>query len=98
VPDDGYWNGQDRHLLAYRIDGTEFHDASPSIYVAYNGWREPIEITLPDLTPGHAWHRAGDTAAWMEDQGNFREPGAEDPLVSRDYGMKERSVLVLIEK
>jgi glycogen operon protein len=104
LPDDAYWWEKDedhhynRHFLAYRIDGTEFHDPSPSIYVGYNGWWQPITITLPSPLPGHAWFRAGDTADWMEDQANFKESGQEDPLVSRDYQMEGRSVLVLIER
>jgi glycogen operon protein len=97
-PDNAYWNARDRHFLAYRIDGTEFHDPAPSIYVGYNGWRLPIKVTLPPPSPGHAWFRAGDTAAWMEDRGNFKEAGQEDRLDGRDYEMKERSVLVLIER
>jgi isoamylase len=104
LPNDAYWwekdenNHYKRHFLAYRIDGTEFHDPSPSIYVGYNGWWQPIMITLPNPLPGRAWFRAGDTADWMEDQGNFKDPGQEDPLVSRDYKMEGRSVLVLIER
>ncbi len=37
-PDNNYWNAPDRYFLAYRIDGSEFQDPAPSIYVAYNGW------------------------------------------------------------
>jgi isoamylase-like protein len=64
----------------------------------YNGWWQPITITLPNPLPGRAWFRVGDTADWMEVQGNFKDPGQEDPLVSKDYKMEGRSVLVLIER
>ena len=89
---------QDRHFLAYRIDGTEFGDPALSIYVGYNGWQDPVNITLPSPSAGHAWFRAGDTAAWMENDGNFRDAGREDRLTDRNYTMDRRSVLVLIEK
>jgi glycogen operon protein len=96
-PDNAYWGATDRHFLGYRIDGTEFHDPARSIYVGYNGWRLPVTITLPSPASGRAWYRAGDTAAWMEDQANFKDPGQEDRLNDRTYEMKERSILVLIE-
>lgn len=97
-PDEGYFNAKDRHFLGYRIDGTEFGDPARSIYVGYNGWQDPVNITLPALSPGHAWFRAGDTAARMENEGNFREVGKEDKLTDRNYKMDRRSVLLLIEK
>jgi isoamylase len=97
-PDAGYFDAKDRHFLGYRIDGTEFGDPARSIYIGYNGWQDPVTITLPSPSPGHAWFRAGDTAAWMENDGNFREAGKEDKLADRTYGMDHRSVLVLIEK
>ena len=94
----GYLDAQDRHFLGYRIDGTEFGDPALSIYVGYNGWQDRVNISLPSLSAGHAWFRAGDTAAWMENQGNFRDEGREDRLTDRSYTMDRRSVLVLIEK
>jgi isoamylase len=96
--DAGYLDAKDRHFLGYRIDGTEFGDPASSIYVGYNGWQDPVNITLPPPSAGHAWFRSGDTAAWMEAEGNFREPGQEDRLTDRTYQMDRRSVLVLIEK
>jgi glycogen operon protein len=97
-PDNAYWLAKDRHFLAYRIDGTELSDPAVSIYVAYNGWRDPVDITLPVPLQGFSWHRAGDTAAWMENEGNFREAGGEDTLTELKYRMDRRSVLVLIER
>jgi glycogen operon protein len=97
-PDAGYFNAKDRHFLGYRIDGTEFGDPARAIYVGYNGWQDPVSITLPTPSPGNAWFRASDTAEWMENGGNFREAGKEDKLADRDYKMDRRSVLLLIEK
>jgi glycogen operon protein len=97
-PDADYYNAKDRHFLAYRIDGTEFGDPAQSIYVGYNGWWQPIQVTLPVPSPGRSWYRAGDTASWMEPQGNFKDPGQEDRLTDRTYGRKGRTLLILIEK
>jgi glycogen operon protein len=97
--DAGYLDAKDRHFLAYRIDGTEskVKDPAHSIYVAYNSWSQPVTITLPPATEGKAWFRAGDTAAWMEPDSNFRDAGKEDRLDGRTYEMKGRSILVLLE-
>jgi glycogen operon protein len=97
-PDNAYWAAKDRHFLAFRIDGTECGDPAASIYVGYNGWREPIPISLPTPLTGHSWYRASDTAAWMENQGNAQDAGQEDRLDSRSYQMDRRSVLLLIER
>jgi glycogen operon protein len=96
--DGAYMDAQDRHFLAYRIDGTELGDSAPSIFVGYNGWQDPVDITLPAATGGHAWFRVADTGAWMENSDNCREPGREDPLTAADYKLDRRSVLLLIEK
>ena len=96
--DGGYWDDADKHFLAYRIDGSEFKDDAASIYVAYNGWKEEVTVTLPGTSAGKKWHRVADTAAWMEDQENSKDPGKEDVLTDSKYGMKGRSVLLLIEK
>jgi isoamylase len=99
-PDNNYWNAGDRHFLAYRLDCAEgpAADTARSIYVAYNGWRDTITIKLPGTASGRSWHRAGDTAEWMESESNFNASGDEERLASNKYEMKGRSVLVLIEK
>lgn len=98
--DAGYLDAKDRHFLAYRIDATEskMKDPAQSIYVAYNSWSQPITVTLPPAMAGKAWYRAGDTAAWMETDSNFRDAGQEDRLDGRTYDMKGRSILVLVER
>jgi glycogen operon protein len=98
--DPAYMSDKSRHFIAYRIDATESRvkDPAHSIYIAYNGWWQPLTVTLPAPSTGHAWYRAGDTAAWMEPQSNFKEIGQEDRLKDRTYEMKGRSVLALIER
>lgn len=39
-----------------------------------------------------------DTAAWMEGQGNFNDPGSEERLEGATYGVNARSMLILIER
>ena len=97
-PDGDYFGNSNNHFLAYRIDGTEFGDGVGSIYVGYNGWSGDVNVTLPANAPDKTWHRVGDTAAWLEGDGNFKDPGSEDPLPNSPYDMKGRSVLLLIEK
>jgi glycogen operon protein len=98
--DPGYLGDKSRHFLAYRLDATEskVQDPARSIYIAYNAGSQPLTVTLPAPAAGFAWYRAGDTAAWMEPQGNFKDIGQEDRLGGRTYEMTGRSVLVLIER
>jgi glycogen operon protein len=96
--DGGYMNDGSSHFLAYRIDGSEGGDSVASIYVAYNGWSGDVSATLPPPSPGKAWYRAGDTAAWDEPNGNFTEDGAEDAITDGTYTLHGRSVLVLVER
>jgi glycogen operon protein len=96
--DPGYMTANDRHFLAYRVDGTEVGDPAASVYVGYNSWLDTVNITLPKPLPGKAWLRAADTAAWMEPQGNFKDPGQEDALTTPAYAMHGRSLLLLIER
>ena len=42
--------------------------------------------------------RVADTSAFLEPEGNIKDPGEEDPLDSPNYRMNGRSVLLLIEK
>ncbi len=96
--DAAYLDNPDNHFLAYRIDGSEFGDGVQSIYVAYNGWKDDVSAKLPANLGGNHWHRVGDTAAWMEDQDNFKGPGQEERLDGDTYTLHGRSVLLLIEK
>lgn len=99
APDDAYWKDLDRHFLAFRVDASEYGEADVrSIYVGYNAWKDPVTVTLPSPGDGKKWHRVADTAGWMEPNGNFRDPGSEDRLDAATYEMKERSLLILVEK
>lgn len=96
--DAGYMNDASKHFLAWRLDGSELGDSVHSIYVAYNGWQGRVTATLPAPAPGKRWYRVADTAAWMEPQGNAKEPGQEEPLDVATYDLHPRSVLLLIER
>jgi len=65
--DEDYFANPDNHFLAYRIDGSEFGDAAASIYVAYNGWFNPVVATLPLNLPDKQWYVVIDTS--VADQG-----------------------------
>jgi isoamylase len=93
-----YMNNPNNHFLAFRLDGARAGDSAASVYVAYNGWSGQVTATLPAPRPGKAWYRVSDTAAWMESQGNFTEPGQEQQLGGGTYGLAGRSVLLLIER
>jgi len=97
VASGSYMDAPDRHFLAWRIDADESGDAARSIYVAYNGWDGLVSATLPSLAPGRRWHRAVDTASWMEAADNARELGTSDP-VDGNYVMAPRSLVVLLER
>jgi isoamylase len=96
--DGAYMTDPGKHFLGFRIDGTEVGDGAASIYVAYNGWSGKVTATLPWKLAAKSWYRAGDTAAWMEGQGNFKDAGQEDPMNGSTYDLAGRSVLVLIER
>ena len=96
--DGNYLDNPNNHFLGYRIDGTEFSDDAASIYVGYNGWSGDVNINLPANSSGKKWFRVGDTASWMEKDGNTRDPGHEDPLPDLKYDVKGRSIVILIER
>src|SRR6202008_1977408 len=45
--DQSYFANPSNHFLAYRIDGTEVGDPGVSVYVAYNGWDQALQVNLP---------------------------------------------------
>jgi glycogen operon protein len=96
--DPSYFDDPDKHFLAYRVDGTEGGDPVSSVYVAYNGWSGDVTTRLPTNLPGKKWFRAADTAAWMEEQDNFENPGGEELMDGATYRLNPRSVLLLIER
>jgi isoamylase len=96
--DGGYMGDASRHFLAWRIDAQAAGESVRSIYIAYNGWSGNVTATLPAPAAGKAWFRAGDTSAFDEGSGNFREPGAEDLMAGSTYTLNPRSVLILVER
>jgi isoamylase len=66
------WHGTQPHLpdfsygcrtLAYCLDGTQTQrDVDRDLYVAINGWKEPVPFTVPHSPTGRTWRRAIDTA------------------------------------
>jgi glycogen operon protein len=93
-----YFSDPSRHFLAFRIDGARQSDPAPSIYVAYNGWRDLVTATLPPPLSGNTWYQVADTSAAALTFGNFHPPGKEVLLRDSTYGVAGRSVLLLIEK
>jgi len=93
-----YMGDPSKHFLAFRIDGGPAGDDAASIYVGYNGWSGVVTATLPAPRAGKSWFRVGDTAAWMESQGNFVDPGQEQQLGGATYDLAGRSLLLLIER
>jgi len=100
-PDAAYWRDPNSHALAWRIDGAEFGDPAPAIYVAYNGWSGPVEFALP--WPGRnasGWHRVTDTCDWAEGPDQVRRDGEEDYVGAEwsRYRVCGRGLLVLVAK
>jgi glycogen operon protein len=94
----GYLDDPNNHVLAFRLDGARAGDPAASIYVAYNGWSDEVDVKVPAPRAGKAWRLVGDTAAHMEGRGNFNEPGQETALGGDTYGVAGRSLLLLIEQ
>ncbi len=100
VADSYYMTNSSNHAIAYRIDGSEFGDSASAIYVAYNGWSGDVNFTLPWPGNGKNWYRVLDTAEWAEGANQVAPAGSESYIGGEwyVYGLKARSVLVLIAK
>jgi isoamylase len=96
--DQAYFSDSNNHFLAYRIDGTEFGDAAGSVYVAYNGWIDPVLTTLPVNLPARRWYLAADTSAAAEAWGNIYAAGGEVKLGAPQYSVAGRSLAFFIER
>ena len=96
--DQTYFANPDNHFLAYRIDGSEFGDSVTSLYVAYNGWIDPVPATLPANLPGKNWFQVADSSAAAESWGNIHALGHETLLPIPRYSVSGRSLLLLIER
>lgn len=96
--DQPYFADPNNHFLAFRIDGSEFGDSVTSLYIAYNGWTDPISTTLPVNLPGKSWFLVADSSAAAEVWGNIYPPGQEKLLPGALCSVAGRSLLLLVEK
>jgi glycogen operon protein len=93
-----YMDDAGQQFLAFRVDAGTTGDTAASIYVAYNGGTAPAIAELPGSAAGYRWHRAGDTAAWMEAYDNFDPLGAEYAMEGAIYELAPRSLAVFLER
>jgi glycogen operon protein len=96
--DQAYFQNPDNHFLAYRLDGTEAGDPAVSVYVGYNGWSQPIAVTIPQPLSGDQWYLVADTSSNAESWGNIHAAGQEMALASDLYTVQGRSLILLIER
>jgi len=96
--DQTYFQNPDNHFLAYRLDGSESGDSVTSVYVAYNGWFNPIPAAIPPPLAGNSWFVVADTSAAAEPWGNIHAAGQEANLSGQTYSVQGRSVVLLIER
>jgi glycogen operon protein len=94
TPDAGYFNDGNNHAIAWQLNG------AGSLYVAYNGWSDSMNFTLPPPGAGTNWYRVTDTCGWAEGAGQVRSPGAEDFIGGQGYvyGVCGRGLLLLIAR
>jgi len=82
--------GWDSHSLAYHLRGGSEGDAD--LYVMINAWWQDLVFELQAPGP---WMRAVDTALPSPD--DIAEPGSEAPVAGSRYGVRARSVAVLVK-
>lgn len=97
--DAGYFDNGNNHAIAYQFSG-DFGDSSPSVYVAYNGWKDTVNFTLPSPGAGANWYRVVDTCGWAEGPNQVNPPGSEELIGGQGYlyGVCGRGLLLLIAK
>ena len=100
TPDANYFNDGSNHAIAYQFDGHALGDVSSSIYVAYNGWKDDVNFTLPSPGNGVSWYRVTDTCHWAEGANQVRAPGGEDAIGGQgnNYKVCGRGLVLLIAK
>ena len=100
TPDQGYWSSGSNHAIAYQLTGSALGDSSSSLYVAYNGWSDSVNFTLPSPGNGVNWYRVTDTCGWAEGTNQVRIPGSEDAIGGQGvvYGLCGRGLVLLIAK
>ena len=100
TPDTTYFNSGSNHAIAYQFNGSALGDRYSSLYVAYNGWSDNVNFTLPSPGNGMNWYRVTDTCSWAEGPNQVRMPGAEDSIGGQGYVYRVcgRGLLLLIAK
>ncbi len=100
VPSGDYFNDSNQHALGWRLDGTEWGDTAAAIFIAYNGWSESVDFTLPWPGASKSWYRVLDTCDWAEGPNQVRAPGSEDFLGGENsqYNVCGRGLLLLIAR
>jgi glycogen operon protein len=98
--DAGYFENGNNHAIAWQFNGAALSDSYPYLYVAYNGWKDNVNFTLPSPPNGTNWYRVVDTCGWAEGPGQVRPPGSEDLIGGQGYvyGVCGRGLLLLIAK
>jgi len=98
--DPAYFDNQNLHAIAWRIDGSEFKDPASALYLAYNGGDGDQDFRLPWPGDGKRWYRVTDTASWNEGPNAFANPGSESAIGGEGviYSLQARSLLLLIAK
>lgn len=96
--DAAYLDDPGNDFLAFRIDGEEAGDSVRSIFVAYNGYKDGIHVTLPTPATGYSLYLMADTHQWLEDQDNFFTDADAPALDEPTYLLGKRSVLILVER
>jgi len=104
-----YMNNPDNHLVAFRLDGTEFKDAetkkgesASSIYIAYNKGGIHEKVKLPEhMLPNKDWYMVADTSSHPNSvlgEDNIKRDGEEVKVSEKALELNPRSTVILIEK
>jgi glycogen operon protein len=87
--------------LAFRMDGSKAEVLADKddndFFIMLNGSDRPVNFVVEPGSAGKSWVRAVDTG--LPPPEDIAEPGAEKPLGKQEsYGLRERSMVVLISK
>lgn len=98
VADGGYLDSADNHYVGWLLDGALLGDKDAALFVAYNGWANPIEATLPLPPKGRSWQLAFDTSAGAEGWDNWIAPAARKSVTESAYLVGQRAAAVFVAK
>ncbi|MBX3246612.1 MAG: glycogen-debranching protein [Myxococcales bacterium] len=88
-----YIDDPGRHFLGFMLDADELGDDVAAILVLYNGWDQPLNVTLPAAPPGTRWRSAADTTPLGDAFGHFHE--APVPT-GNPYALGPRGLALLV--